>query len=902
MTGTRIAALAVGVLLGALWISCRPADAQRSGFVWWEGERPAETNFPKRSWLSPSRQESKLLSQGDWLSVAGKRGPEELFAVYKVDVPAAGEYNFWTRKFWKHGPFRWRFGNARWQVCGRDVALADDTFIRKFVNANWVYLGKVRLPAGKVRFELRLLAQEGQQATAAFDCFLLIPGPFMPNGKLKPGERWNVADEGYFPWEPQLDQFSDRALLDLRWMNEREAGEKGFVRRDGQRLVLADGRPVRFWAVNVGPNNIAQERSSIDYLARALAKRGVNMVRFHGPLFDRSGDPARLDAQALDNLHYLIAALKKQGIYTTISFYFPLWFDIKPGYGIPGFDAIENKRPFALLYFEPRMQQIHRSWVRQLLATSNPYTGLPIARDPAVAIIEIVNEDSFFFWTFSKRNIPPIHWQRLEALYAQWLARRYGSIDNALARWGRARLPDDNPAQGRVGLYEAWHMTRAGLKQGGPDKVNRVGDQVRFLAELQRRFYSDTVRYMKEELGYGGLVSCSNWKVADAPTLDAIERYTYTAGDVIDRHGYFGGKHKGDGASYSVRVGHTFESLSALTVPERLPIQFAQLEDYPQTITEIGWTTPNRYRADCTLLAAAYCALQGVDGVYFFAVGSNFLADARMNKFPVSCPLVAGSFPAAALIYRRGDVSEAPLAIREVLSLEDLYAMKGSAAVSASALDELRKRDMPKGGYTTGAVQAIDPLSFYVGKVVRAFGDDPTKSRQCNLPAFIDRQAKVVRSLTGELLWDWGRGILQVNTRRAQAVAGFLARAGKVELRDVAIECANEYGSAIVVSMDGEPIAEASKLLIQVTTDEQPYGFRDENGRITSMGGPPMEVRRVRATVTLKHRRPGALKVTAVDENGYATPKPVQVTEAAGRGAVSIRLAEDAVYHVVLIE
>jgi hypothetical protein len=41
-----------------------------------------------------------------------------------------GEYAFWVRKFWKHGPFRWRFDSmpaGEWRELGPNPALADDT-------------------------------------------------------------------------------------------------------------------------------------------------------------------------------------------------------------------------------------------------------------------------------------------------------------------------------------------------------------------------------------------------------------------------------------------------------------------------------------------------------------------------------------------------------------------------------------------------------------------------------------------------------------------------------------------------------------------------------------------------------------------------------------------------------
>ncbi|MBN2584904.1 MAG: hypothetical protein JXL80_17705, partial [Planctomycetes bacterium] len=551
----RFAVVMAGAALVAMGGAVQVCCGVEPDYLWWEGENPETTNFPDQSWFSSStfKDTAHQLSEGDWLSISGKRGKDEAFARYKVSVGKAGTYGLWTRKFWKHGPFRWRFDETPWQTCGRDVALADSTYLREHLGANWVFLGKVQLKRGDHRFELRLLAGEGEDTTACFDCFLLTQTPFVPRGKLKPDERSGLAAEGWFAYEPVTSASDAESLLDLRSLNEKEAGLHGFVGRKGADFVLGDGTPVRFWGVNIGPNNVDQDHDSIDLLAQRLARFGVNAVRCHGPVFDASGDPAKVDARRLDNIFYLVAALKKQGIYTTVSFYFPLWFDIKANYGIDGYQQAGDKKPFALLYFNDRMQEIHRSWLRGLLSTRNPYTGRTLACETAVASVEIINEDSVFFWTFTKKSVPEPQWRQLESLFGKWLVNRYGSLDKALAAWGKARLPEDSPQQGRIGVYEAWHMTSAGADQGGSDKRRRVSDQVRFLTELQRDYYAKTVAFIKKDLGYGGLVSCSNWQVTDPARLDALERYTYTAGDIIDRHGYFGGEHKGDGASYSVR-------------------------------------------------------------------------------------------------------------------------------------------------------------------------------------------------------------------------------------------------------------------------------------------------------------------------------------------------------------
>jgi hypothetical protein len=879
------------------------SDAQVS-YIWWEGEEPVETNFPKSTWFSTGAiSESKhLLSNNQWLTNEGNRSGAEAFAKYEVTIPESGTYDFWVRKFWKHGPFRWRFGTEEWQTVGRDIALADSVTLTTNIGANWVSVGSVTLPKGKIPFEIRLLAAQGESLTACFDCFLLTQIPFVPRGKLKPDEKSGNADDGFFAWEPEIDTFQDDALLDLRSLNESFAGVNGYVRNDGSQFVLGDGTPVKFWAVNVSSGIAGLNRKSIEYLARKLAKNGVNMVRFHSPLFD-SSDPMLLDEKKLDDLLFLIAAMKNEGIYTSLSFYFPLWFDIESHYGIPGYDTINNKRPFALLYFNERMQEIYESWLKKLLAAKSPYTNLTLAQEPAVAIIEIINEDSFFFWTFTKSNVPQVHWDHLETLFGKWLMERYGSLQKAFAEWGNLRVSGDDISQNKAAIYEAWHMTGDAIRQSNANKVKRVGDQVRFLTELQRSYYTKVANIIHNEFGSKSLVSPSNWHVTDPYTLDALERYTYTAGESIDKHGYFSGEHtSSDGThSYSVREGHSFKNLSALTVPESLPLQFVQMNNYPHTISEIGWTNPNLYRADYAFLASAYGALQGVDAFYTFAVGGAFW-DTAMNKFALSSPVIFANFPAYALLYRRGDITEADPVIHQIIDLEDLYAMKGSGAFEAQALDELRLADVPPGSSASGEVESLDPLAFYVGKVIREFGSNTEDSKEMNLSGLINREEGTVESITQELLWNYKNGLATINTETCQGTTGFLKDSGYIKLDNIQIQSNNEYGSVIVISIDGKPLKQSNSMLIQTMTTERPYQFRASNGKegtITNVGSYPFGVELIDTTVTFMLDKGHKIQAIALDENGYATERPVdyQVTDNGQR--ITMLLNSQSVYHIL---
>jgi hypothetical protein len=236
-------------------------------------------------------------------------------------------------------------------------------------------------------------------------------------------------------------------------------------------------------------------------------------------------------------------------------------------------------------------------------------------------------------------------------------------------------------------------------------------------------------------------------------------------------------------------------------------------------------------------------------------------------------------------------VTAAEPVIEQSLDLRDLFAMKGSATAPADALDEFRRNDVPDGGLAEGPVGSFDPLSFYVGPFFADFDGRPDRSKQRDITPFIDRDRKTIRSLTDQLAWDFGAGVARVNTPNSQGAAGFLARAGDIELGDVVIRCGNEFASVMVISLDDLPLRDSKMILVQAMTEERPYGFATEGNRITDLGGPPFGIRRIDASVAFKSG--GAVTVQTLDENGY-----VRSQESAD--ASQVQLKPDAIYHVIL--
>ena len=256
----------------------------------------------------------------------------------------------------------------------------------------WINLGTHTLSAGEHKIEF-LLGSDGVKTAEkmwnAVDCLVLTDEPFKPHAKFRPGETWPEVVQfkpgQTWDFQPAPDPLSSDAAVDLRYLNEKVAGEHGFIRcsDDGMDFVRGDGRPIRFW----GGSDYNQRDLSYEDLVRHaqfLAKRGVNIVRWHGhlppvvPKRVRDGQavptPALSDIneKELDEAFKLVAAMKQAGIYTILSPYWGSHTDVLPNWGIP-----DNANLSALVFFYPKVQEAYKNWVRKLYTTPNPYGGMP---------------------------------------------------------------------------------------------------------------------------------------------------------------------------------------------------------------------------------------------------------------------------------------------------------------------------------------------------------------------------------------------------------------------------------------------------------------------------------------------------------------------------------------------
>lgn len=127
------------------------------------------------------------------------------------------------------------------------------------------------------------------------------------------------------------------------------------------------------------------------------------------------------------------------------------------------------------------------------------------------------------------------------------------------------------------------------------------------------------VDFYRQQLGCRQLLNASNWVTADPVRLNDVERWTYTAMDVLAVNRYTGGLYAGANNGWRIDPGHHFTNQSCLTNPRALPINLKQVAGHPIVVTESTWVFPESYQSEGPFLVSAYLSLSGVAGYYWFA-------------------------------------------------------------------------------------------------------------------------------------------------------------------------------------------------------------------------------------------------------------------------------------------
>lgn len=855
-------ASAVGLLIG---IGLVPV---RGDSIWIEGEDATSRDVVKHPWYDVVRKEG--MSGQEWLSHYSPK--KEGRAAYAFDVVEGGDYTFWWRGNYQLASVLYSLDNSEFVAMDFSEKRGPYMISEKPDHRSlaWVRVGKLRLEPGKHHLTFRFNSKIANHG--GIDCLCFVNTPFVPSGARKPGIQDNVA-AGPGDWFPVVfgdDPFSPDSVIDMFRLVDAPAGKHGFLTRDGARLRFAGAdRPVQFWGC--GANiDASLPREKQTQRARYLRKHGVNMVRQH-PLFGHLGplENGEFDKGRLDQWDLWFSLLKEQGIYMTWSVFYPLTISRDDGYDPELFAEIKQKdgrgNTSGMVNFMRELQDLELTYLRKLLLHTNPYTRLRYIDDPALAVLEVQNEDCIFWHSplnTLAANKPPKHAQRLRQLWCEWVRKQYGSEQAVKEAWGGLRR-DESLARGELALYGAWEMTASGPKMN-PREKKRLGDFVHFLTDLQRGFYRRREKELRS-IGYKAVTVTTAWR-AGGPAADPANLYCDTAMDMIDRHNYLGGGAGG----HRIGLGKVnTESHLAQPGSGILASGMYQVENRPFSMTEWTSSPPNQWKLEIAPLFAFYgMGLQGWDASYHFLNSHTRIGDGwpNLSCYVTDTPHYIGQFPAIAFALHHRHVAEAPIAAGRRVRRDDLFL----------GLDVL-SQDFSGGGYDAKALQgnlATPMEALAIGRVTTRF--DGSKSERVDLDRYWDKAAKVVRSMTGQLLWDYGRQVVTVRTPKTQAIIG---RAGgaSFDLPGVRVAVKTPFVSLIFTPLDNVDLAASRHILITAMARDKQTGSRysADGTELQVIGGPPLLMEPVQAAIRLKGVPPE--RITALDVYGVPTSREVGV-------------------------
>lgn len=639
--------------------------------------------------------------------------------------------------------------------------------------------------------------------------------------------------------------------VDVSFLLDAPAGKHGFLAvRDGH-LATGDGHRIRLWGVNItdwspGSQQIPAKDQAA-FWASTLARFGVNCVRFQfldletprGLIDSHRPDTRALDAEAFDREDKFIAELEQRGIY--IDFNLLVGRPFKAADGVQDANTLHEGAKGTSLY-DKRLIELQKEYARQLLDHLNPYTNRKYTGDPAVALVEINNEDAIDIGYFAPS---PFYLHELTGLYNDWLAKHRTPEQIAHLRT-LAHAGPEAPVPLMQGRWEA--------PSTPPERFNA---EAAFYNDLQRDYWVDMEKFIKDTLGSKSLVMATadhSHSNSGYPVLLAEESM-----DVIDGHDYW--QHPGVYVRKSPMVNDPFNS----TVVE---LSRSAIAGKPYTVSEVNNPYPNDYDSEGIPILASYGLLQDWDAILWYTFEPK--ADPNWKPFvgdpfdisldPVKMPELAEG----ALLFLRGDVEKARTLDTRSYSEQQVF---------DSMLFPMTDRP-----YFTPGFPLDLPLEHEVrissldGPPTGSFPSQPTPD-----PIVSD---------THQLAWytspqknESGKaGLVTVDAPRTQALIGFV-HANETEGHaasdtNLAAQVDNKFCSILLSALDDKPIAEASKMLLIA-------GGRVENtGRqwnvvgtaVTNWGASPTLIDPVRGTVTLRNLK-GARAVLLQPIDGAGQPE-----------------------------
>ena len=624
------------------------------------------------------------------------------------------------------------------------------------------------------------------------------------------------------------------SVADYSFLNHKPAGKYGWLKVKNGDFVFQNGETVRWFGINLVASRAfdLNTHEEIDALAAKLAALGINMVRLHHlaaswqraePLFaDEKKSTFEFSDEALEKLDYLTFALKKQGIYVTDEI---IDSSLNPADGeIPYARATRNGHSLKLLMmFDPEVKAYVRRWVQAFYCRPNRYTGIPLIRDPQLAMLGITNEVS--------------------------IAYHNGNMLRSLPENARALLDLQFQAE----------RSTAKLPPKPFDFSLQDPDSARYLHRLLQKAFAEWKEFVRS-LGYGGLVSGSNFG-------ENFYHHTASAGlDFMDAHLYWGYAGYMDGVDSKIRIlpGNRWSDLVKPPYDEgnytkELFARFSlsSTPDHPlissEHRTSISDFQRSEYRSAGLPFFSTIQAFQEWDGFYVFASqGDN--TDRIGHRLDVKYDTAyLATFPLCAYLLRGGVVKPARETIFYSISDQDIFQHPLSPGFNHDGLFSVPERHK---------IRLIYPASVTGRPASRVPGATPfTEAR--TLPHI---EKDEIGGDTGEFVRNWKKGTFRIMTSKVQGAEGFFEQNEQFDLPDCVFQMESPFGVCFLSAGNADSIRSAPRILLTAVNASINTGNLSVGSKGWGLpGSAPARALPVKGILRMKANR---YDIWILDENG----------------------------------
>jgi len=635
-------------------------------------------------------------------------------------------------------------------------------------------------------------------------------------------------------------------ILDFSYLLDAPAGKHGFVQSKDGHFYFENGTQIKFFGVNLVFGCAMPPHETADIIAERLARNGINMARMHhvdhespnASLINYSdGKSQTIHESNIERFDYLVYKLKEKGIYIHIDTHTLRKFTKDDGLD---FDDDLPPGVKTITYYNKRIIELHRDYMQKYLCHKNKYTGMRYIDDPCIAIVQMVNENSIFW--YNMREMPLSYKQELDQLFNKWLLNKYG----------------EDKYNGKGSLMGIWGEN---VVDQNSSEAQLNADSVLFYTKITNDYYIDTSKYLRD-MGVKCVINLTNLPA------NIAELYCIAQGEVVQNNGYW--NHPEGGFRVPVKF-HDGEMIKLdprknhhLPFSQNLTARFAgsKVTDKPFMVTEYNVCYPTAFRSDVMLTLAAYGAYQDWDGLILFSYAhqsaENFAVKDKIEGFfdSYNDPAVWGMAGICSAVFQDKLISPPKAKVEIAYTDEDRTAASWHNSVYYNSLAFMTGVSVRfvTDNYVSNADVILKNKDY-----IKHFKQDDTEFTDV-IDSSLKEKGLLDKNLgyigggfindTGEIKYDFTNGIFAINTDKLKSICGYIK--GRKSFGDITTEIENEKAAITIISRDGENICDSKKILLSVIGNCSNSDMIWEGRTLVDPGEGPTLMEKIKGKIYIK--------------------------------------------------